>query len=100
MMSGRPRHAAEIYHSLVILMGFRVLETQKVLESVGVYFFFNFVLICFIVTSVWTFHNHSRNPKYEKNFKTTNKLALKEKATTARAQSAFRNTFHGNLPRI
>ena len=25
---------------------------------------------------------------------------MAEKATTSRAQSAFRNTFHGNLPRI
>ena len=39
-------------------------------------------------------------PKYEKNFKATNKIALSNKATTARAQSAFRRTFNSGLPRL
>ena len=49
-----------------------------------------FLMIFVLVTSKWVPHNNSRQPKYEKNFKQTNKLAIKERATTARAQRAFR----------
>ena len=52
------------------------------------------------MTSVWTAHKNSNVTRYDKNFKQTNKLALKTRATTARAQSAFRKTYSKHLPRF
>ena len=52
------------------------------------------------LTSKWTAHAVTSNPKYEKDFKQTNKISLKKRATTARAQSAFRRTFTNGLPRL
>ena len=51
-----------------------------------------------LVTTVWTSHHQSNFPRQEKDFKQTNKLSLKKRATTAKAQSNFRKTFSNNLP--
>ena len=45
-----------------------------------------------VVTTVWTAHSSSKLPRYEKNFRATNKMSLNKKATTSRAQSAYRRT--------
>ena len=49
---------------------------------------------------MWTAHKNSQAPRYDKNFKATNKLSLRTNATTARAQTAFRRTYQNHLPRF
>jgi len=53
-----------------------------------------------IVTSVWTAHQKSNKPMYEVNFRKTNRSSLKNKATTSRAQSAYRRTFQSSMKRF
>jgi hypothetical protein len=53
------------------------------------------------VTTIWTAHQNSQTPSYENNFRATNKLSLHySRATTSRAQSAFRRTARPALPRF
>jgi len=53
------------------------------------------------VTTIWTAHQNSEKPRYESNFRATNKLSLAySHATTSRAQSAFRRTARPALPRF
>ena len=78
-------------------MAFPAPETPKVSPSVSSKTFSNLLSL---VTSVWTAHKNSNVPRYDKNFKTTNKLSLKTQATTARAQTAFRRTYGNLLPRF
>ena len=102
MMLVCQKQLPEIFHNLDILTDSREPETLKVLASVS----FNFIAIMSnnfiinVVTTVWTAHRDSQAAKYEKNFKQTNKLSLKTRATTARAQTAFRRTYQNNLPRF
>ena len=79
-------------------MAFQEPETQKV--SLSVSSIITSLTFSNAVTSVWTAHKNSNVTRYDKNFKQTNKLALKTRATTARAQSAFRKTYSKHLPRF
>ena len=78
--------------SLVTRMVYQVLETMKASVDVSILKTKN--LICyvssFLVTTVWTAHGASRGPKHEKDFRQTNKLSLRQRATTAKGQRAFR----------
>ena len=82
----------EISPSLVIRMVYQVLETMKV--SLDVSILNNKNLTCYVfiilVTTIWTAHGASRGPKLEKDFRQTNKLSLRQRATTAKGQRAFR----------
>ena len=50
---------------------------------------------------MWTAHKTSNKPRYENNFRKTNRSSLRTvKATTARAQTAFRRTKKDLLPRF
>ena len=79
-------------------MAFQELETQRV--SLSVSQIITTLTFSDTVTSVWTAHKNSNVTRYDKNFKQTNKLSLKTRATTARAQSAFRKTYSKHLPRF
>ena len=60
------------------------------------------LIICFsnLVTSVWTAHKKSNKPMYEVNFRKTNRTSLRNKATTSRAQTAYRRTFQSSMKRF
>ena len=69
-------------------------------EGVGQRKYIPLLLIFAIVTTKWTAHYDSKKPRNEKDFKATNKIALRSRATTARAQTAFRRTFNNQMPRL
>ena len=53
------------------------------------------------VTTIWTAHENSKAPRYENNFRQTNRQSLRSRATTARAQTAYRRYRGKNqLPRF
>ena len=58
------------------------------------------IISVYLVTTVWTAHQAQADKKYEKNFKSSNKLSLANKLTTCRAQSAYRKTMNNYLPRL
>ena len=84
----------ETFHNSVMHTDYQEQETQRVLVSVSIFSKkINFTFPMIVVTTVWTAHRDSKAQKYEKNFKQTNKLSLRTRATTARAQTAFRRTY-------
>ena len=52
------------------------------------------------MTSKWTAHNQSTIKNTVKDFKKTNKMAIKQRATTAKSQSAFRRSVYKELPTL